>query len=187
MNYEPIELISLIIMALFIIAAFICIAVIIKAQNDIKKIQDEIRAVEIEEDTVKTAGIADAIMEAGEWMVKVWQEAFCGKLVKLEEDKVYYLAHPCTTGGKSIEENKNKEEELYQRIIRDNPGTKIIRPLTIIPKDMEHEEAMRRCFKLIEAVDGLIFPAEWNKSRGCRMENDRAKIEDKEIIYLKAI
>lgn len=119
-----------------------------------------------------------ALGNVGNEIVKI----FSGKIPKLEEDKIYYLAHPCTTGGKSIEENKVREDLLYKRIIDENPGVNIIRPLRIIPEDMEHEEAMCRCFKMLDAADAIILPLGWDKSRGCTQENGRA--EEKDIVRI---
>lgn len=101
-------------------------------------------------------------------------ELWC--IPKLEEQKIYYLSHPCTTGKNSVEENKENEEELYKRIMRRNPKAKVIRPLKIIPEDMTHEEAMGRCFKMLDASDAIIMLdiSGWESSTGCRLEYERA-------------
>jgi len=89
----------------------------------------------------------------------------------LEPNKIYYLCHPATTGGRTIEENKRREELLYKRIIKKNPKVKIIRPLTLIPDDMEYQEAMDRCYSLIDASHAIILPLGWEKSTGCSLES----------------
>lgn len=104
---------------------------------------------------------------------------------KLEENKIYYLCHPCTTGGRTIFENKEREEALFKQIIKENPGIRIIRPLQIIPEDMPHEEAMIRCFSMLDAADALILPMGWEKSHGCSMEHKRAEKKRKERILLR--
>ena len=89
------------------------------------------------------------------------------------------------TRGKSIKENKLREEYLYQRIIKENPGIRIIRPLQIIPEYMPHEEAMIRCFNMLDAADTIILPMGWEKSHGCSMEHKRAEKKRKERILLR--
>lgn len=103
----------------------------------------------------------------------------------LKPEKVYYLCHPCTTGGKTIEENKAKEEDLYRKIIKRNPGAKVIRPLVLIPDGMKHGKAMRKCLKFIDAADGIILPSGWSESRGCTIECKKAVKRKKEIMYLR--
>lgn len=107
-----------------------------------------------------------------------------GDIPELEEDKIYYLCYPCTTGGRSIEENKEREEVLFKRITEVNPEIKIIRPLKIIPNNTKHEEAMKKCFKLMSVADAIILPLGWSKSKGCVQECERAMIKDMERVYL---
>lgn len=132
--------------------------------------------------------VETALSRIGEAFINVghaWEVTFAGRIQKLDENKIYYLAHPCTTGGKSIKENKIREEFLYQRIINENPGIRIIRPLQIIPEDMPHEEAMIRCFNMLDAADTIILPMGWEKSNGCSMEHKRAEKKGKERILLR--
>jgi len=107
---------------------------------------------------------------------------------KLERDKIYYLSHPCTTGQRSIKENKKREETLYKRIVYENPGIKVIRPLKIIPEGMQHEEAMDRCYKLLDASDVIILPDttenDWQSSLGCRQEFMRASVRGMEKVFI---
>jgi hypothetical protein len=104
----------------------------------------------------------------------------------LEPGEVYYLCHPCTTGGKTVEENKAKEEELYRKIMKRNPGAKVIRPLAIIPNGLPHGKAMKKCFKLMGAADAIILPIGWEESDGCQAEYDRAMEKGMDRIYLIA-
>lgn len=110
---------------------------------------------------------------------------FAGRIPKLEEDKIYYLCHPCTTGGRTISENKEREEALFKQIVKENPGIRVLRPLQIIPEDMPHEEAMIRCFNMLDAADTIILPIGWAKSNGCCMEHKRAEKKGKERILLR--
>jgi len=88
----------------------------------------------------------------------------------IEMSKTYYLAHPCTTGGKSIEENKTLEKLAFEQLQKHYPGLKVIRPLVLIPEDIGHQDAMLRCFKLLKDCDVAIFAGHWMISTGCRME-----------------
>jgi hypothetical protein len=106
------------------------------------------------------------------------------KKPKLEKEKIYYLCHPCTTGGRTIAENKEREEVLFNRIREANPGIRIIRPLQIIPETMNHVEAMIRCFYMLDAADTIILPMGWEKSNGCSMESERAKKKGKTRVLL---
>lgn len=85
-------------------------------------------------------------------------------------NKTYYLAHPCTTGGKSIEENKALEKLAFEQLQEHYPGVKVIRPLVLIPESMEHQEAMLKCFELLKDCDAAIFAGHWMISKGCMME-----------------
>lgn len=96
--------------------------------------------------------------------------------------KTYYLAHPCTTGGKSIQENKELEKLVFEQLQKNYPGVKVIRPLVLIPENMEHQEAMLKCFKLLNQCDAAIFSGHWMISKGCKMEFDFCLENGKGII-----
>lgn len=96
--------------------------------------------------------------------------------------KTYYLAHPCTTGGKSIEENKTLEKLAFEQLQKHYPGLKVIRPLVLIPEDMGHQDAMLKCFKLLNSCDAAIFAGAWMISKGCKMEFNYCIENDKGII-----
>ncbi|HEY5555882.1 DUF4406 domain-containing protein [Acetobacterium sp.] len=104
--------------------------------------------------------------------------------IKLEDGKLYYLAHPCTSGGRTMAENKKSEGYLYRRIIDKYPNAKIIRPLVHIPDGLTDAAAMAKCFKLLSACDGALFPVGWQNSGGCGQENGFSKDHGIEIIYL---
>jgi len=100
----------------------------------------------------------------------------------IDLNKIYYLVHPCTTGGSTMEENKASEQLAYEKIIAWYPGIKIIRPLQIIPDGMGHSEAMERCFKLLSGCDTGIFAGYWMISKGCKMEFEFCVTNKKGII-----
>lgn len=100
----------------------------------------------------------------------------------IDLNKVYYLAHPCTTGGKSIEENKLSEQHAFKKLKTKFPGIKVIRPLVLIPDGMGHTEAMERCFKFLSGCDTGIFAGCWMISKGCKMEFEFCIKNNKGII-----
>ena len=103
---------------------------------------------------------------------------------ELDGSKIYYLCHPATTGGRTIEENKKREEYLYQRIKAQNPNVKLIRPLILIPDGTGHADAMKRCYSLIDASHAIILPMGWQRSKGCEMEHRYAARTEKGILFI---
>ena len=93
-----------------------------------------------------------------------------GEMSNLDGEKMVYLAHPCTTAGGTIEDNKKHEDQTYLVLLEKYPKVKFVRPLKLIPDGMSHQDAMDRCFKLLSACDGAIFSGDWAKSKGCLME-----------------
>lgn len=106
-------------------------------------------------------------------------------IIKLDPSKIYYLAHPCTTGGVSIQENRRREESLYQFLKKQNPNVSFIRPLQIIPDNMPDHICMPRCFGLIDASDVIILPPGWQKSIGCTSEHQHSLSTQKGILLLE--
>lgn len=100
----------------------------------------------------------------------------------IDLNKTYYLAHPCTTGGMSIDENKKLEKLAFAKLQEHYPGIKVIRPLELLPADMEHQEAMMKCFKLLKDCDSAIFSGRWMISKGCKMEFEFCVLNGKGII-----
>jgi hypothetical protein len=101
----------------------------------------------------------------------------------LTKDKIYYFAHPCTTGNLTIVENRVIEESLYNQVLAVH-GIKVLRPLQLIPETMGHREAMIRCFKLLEVSDIAVFAPNWEKSKGCKMEYDFCLETGKTILFI---
>lgn len=106
------------------------------------------------------------------------------KMIKFDTSKIYYLAHPCTGGPYCEKDNRQMESinSSYLSIV--NPEIKLVRPLTIIPKDMDYDIAMNRCYKLLDACDVILLCDGWDKSKGCLLEYEYATKHDIEIIGL---
>lgn len=174
---------------LIVLMAVVTLLWIVVSCAEIERLKITVYGNKTKDKVIQPVGeVETALSRIGEAFINVghaWEVTFAGRIQKLDENKIYYLAHPCTTGGKSIKENKIREEFLYQRIINENPSIRIIRPLQIIPEDMQHEEAMIRCFNMLDAVDTIILPMGWEKSNGCSMENKRAEKKGKERILLR--
>lgn len=177
---------------LVILIGVVVITWITVSYMEIEKLKTTVNGGKKENEVIQSVGEVatpfDAIGQAWGKVVDSLTDSmkvlFNGKIPKLEEDKIYYLCHPCTTGSRTMIENKEREEALYIRIIERNPEIKVIRPLQIIPDNMPHEEAMERCFKMLDAAHAIILPLGWNGSNGCTQEHNRAEEKDIEKIFL---
>lgn len=105
--------------------------------------------------------------------------------MKLDETKIYYNSHPCTTCG-DIDVNKAREEECYRAIRKAQPHMEdcnFFRPLTQIPPSMtDHDEAMGRCLSFLGGCDAIILCGNWEFSSGCQMEHCFAEFKGLEIL-----
>ena len=90
--------------------------------------------------------------------------------VELSPDKIYFLSHPCTSGGNGEIANRIQEEEIYQFLVSKCKNIKVIRPLKIIPDKMEYDEAIDKCFTFLDMSDISIFSPNWETSTGCNDE-----------------
>ncbi|MBC3901295.1 DUF4406 domain-containing protein [Acetobacterium malicum] len=173
---------------LVILIGVVTLMWIVASYMEIEKLKTIVYGEKTKDEVIQPVGEVTTafsrVEEAFKNIGHAFEVTFAGRIQKLDENKIYYLAHPCTTGGKSIKENKSREEFLYQRIINENPGIRIIRPLQIIPEGMPHEEAMRRCFNMLDAAHAIILPLGWNQSNGCTQEHNRAEEKDIEKVYL---
>ncbi|MBI4856153.1 MAG: DUF4406 domain-containing protein [Acetobacterium woodii] len=173
---------------LIVLMAVVTLLWIVASYAEIQKLKITVYGDGNKNEVIQHMGeVETALSRIGEAFINVghaWEVTFAGRIQKLDKNKIYYLAHPCTTGGKSIKENKLREESLYQRIINENPDIGIIRPLKIIPIDMPHEEAMQKCWRLMDPAEAIILPLGWQESSGCKKEHDKAKVAGMEIIYL---
>lgn len=96
--------------------------------------------------------------------------------------KLYYLVHPCTTGIKPTEQNQVDEKLVYYQLRSRHPEIKLIRPMDLLPIDLDHPVAMEKCLKLLSACDAAIFAGAWMTSKGCMMEFEFCKENEKGII-----
>ena len=96
--------------------------------------------------------------------------------VELSPDKIYFLSHPCTSGGKGEVKNRIQEEEIYQFLVSNRRNIKVIRPLKIIPDNAGYGEAMDVCFGLMDLSDVSIFAPGWQSSDGCNDEHHYCSI-----------
>lgn len=90
--------------------------------------------------------------------------------IELSKDKIYFLSHPCTNGG-SERINREKEEVIYQLLLKELNSLKIFRPLMIIPQTMGYSKAMNLCYNLLDNSDCVIFSPRWQLSKGCKLEH----------------
>lgn len=103
----------------------------------------------------------------------------------LKEDKLYYLAHPLTTGGRNIEQNRIEEKLVYYEIMSRYPKAKILRPLALLPDNMDDEQAMKKCYNLLAAADIVIMSPGWETSTGCMLELKFSENNLKDILLYK--
>ena len=112
---------------------------------------------------------------------------------KLDKNIVWYLSHPCTSFG-TLEENHGEEDKAYTNIMNsqqkivycgriDFNELKILRPMTLVPKNCGHDEAMEMCLAWLEGCGGIIMAGDWQNSKGCRIEKAYAEKWGKQIVY----
>ena len=104
--------------------------------------------------------------------------------VELSPDKIYFLSHPCTSGDKTEAENRIQEEVIYQFLVSKCENIKVIRPLKIIPDNMEYFEAMEICLPLVDLSHVSIFSPGWKSSSGCVEEYDHCQRNYYSKLYL---
>ena len=91
--------------------------------------------------------------------------------VELNPNKIYFLSHPCTSGGDGEKANREMEEEVFQFLVDECKNIKLIRPLKIIPDNYDYNKAMRVCYTLADVSDVMIFSPGFQTSRGCKDEH----------------
>lgn len=117
--------------------------------------------------------------------------------MKIDKNKIYYLSHPCTSNGE-MEKNKKHEELCFRKITAKQQTAfigdgelldkiNVIRPLTVIPPDMEYGEAMKRCLVLLSACDAIILCGNWEHSTGCLIEKEQAERLGIDVINCKDV
>lgn len=103
----------------------------------------------------------------------------------IKTEKLYYLAHPLTTGGRTMAQNRVEEKLVYYQIMSQYPHAKILRPLALLPDGMDDETAMSKCYNLLRAADAIILSPGWELSTGCFLEYEFSRGRDQEILLFK--
>ena len=98
--------------------------------------------------------------------------------VELSPDKIYFLSHPCTSGDKTESENRVQEEAIYQFLVSKCKNVRVIRPLKIVPDNLEYNDAMDICFGLMDWSNISIFSPGWQTSNGCNDEYHYSSLID---------
>lgn len=91
--------------------------------------------------------------------------------VELNPNKIYFLSHPCTSGGSGEKANRKMEEEVYNFLVDECKTVKVIRPLKIIPDNYDYDKAMWVCYNQLDISDVVIFSPGFQTSRGCKDEH----------------
>lgn len=107
--------------------------------------------------------------------------------MKIDNSKIYYLVHPCTSGGLTIKENRNEEFRISCAIKSIDDNIPLLRPLTLIPHNMSHSDAMDRCYKLLSACDAILLSPRWQTSIGCVLEYEYAIANGLDVIEVEQI
>lgn len=99
------------------------------------------------------------------------------KLIKSHE--VCYLAHPLAEYTDDFEKKHQKinnriSEALYATEIEEEYGCILRRPLKEISVDLDEETAMAKCLEMLAQCGTLILCGDWKKSKGCRLEKQKA-------------
>ena len=99
------------------------------------------------------------------------------KLIKSNE--VCYLAHPLAEYtddfGREYKRIDNRIcEALYAMHIKKEYGCILRRPLKEISVDLDEETAMAKCLEMLAQCGTLILCGNWEKSKGCRLEEQKA-------------
>ena len=99
----------------------------------------------------------------------------------LDKSKLYYLSHPCTSYG--VKKENIADARRAGLILKVKYGICVVNPIVIMPDSCSEEEAMRKCRKLYEACDEVIFCENWRNSKGCSEEYGWT-IKDGKYFYL---
>jgi len=108
--------------------------------------------------------------------------------MKLDKSKIYYLAHPLTTGGRSIEENRKLERDSWWNLKKDyGDELCLVRPLDLIPRDWDEVDAWEACIDLLSICQGIILCPGWEESDGCCKEKNYASLNNLSVINYVSI
>lgn len=62
-------------------------------------------------------------------------------------------------------------------------GHKVLNPTRIVPQNLEYEDQMAICMRLVEVADVVYMLDNWKASNGARREHAHAMALDKRIVY----
>jgi predicted adenine nucleotide alpha hydrolase (AANH) superfamily ATPase len=83
--------------------------------------------------------------------------------------------------GLEPEEYKLNFKAAADRLAVD--GHKILNPCAIVPQDLDYEDQMAICMRLVEIADVVFMLENWRRSNGARREHAHAVILGKQIVY----
>ena len=93
-----------------------------------------------------------------------------------------YISGQISETDDYMERFEEAEKELKSR------GFSVINPAKVnsmMPKETTYDQYMQLSFAMLDCADRIYMMDGWEKSRGARMEHDRAKEKGMEIRYLK--
>jgi hypothetical protein len=64
-----------------------------------------------------------------------------------------------------------------------NEGHIVLNPLRIVPQNLEYNDQIAICLRLVEIADFIYMLDNWRESRGARIEHVHAEILQKKITY----
>lgn len=87
------------------------------------------------------------------------------------------------TNNPNYKEDFERAEDYLQR---EYPNDEIINPALVnsfLPKSTTYEEYMKMCFCMLDMADSVFMLDGWEKSKGAKMEFERAVKNGLKIIY----
>lgn len=121
------------------------------------------------EKSAKKSELSDVLIKKNDEILLIINDNY--EKIDISSNKIYFLSHPCTSGGWGEKGNREHEEAMYQFILSQNKNAKVIRPLKIIPDNMDYDDAMEICYRLMDISDVAIFSPEFQTSTGCKDEH----------------
>ncbi len=105
----------------------------------------------------------------------------------------HYLSHPYTSYG-------SKSHNLFNSIklaehLKIEHQISLINVIDVLPRGLDNDAAMKKCIKILESCDAVIFCPGWKESKGCIEEYAWAKtnkltmyevLESRKIVRLEA-
>lgn len=104
------------------------------------------------------------------------------QLDQIELEGIYYLSHPCTTFG-DLKKNKDSARKIQSKLLEDF-SISVINPLDAICGNLDWNQAMYQCYRMMDVCSGLILCKNWELSEGCLAEVAYATREDSNILQI---